>query len=187
IEKILYDEETNPNLFDLNEGKVFRCHILRRSTSTDEDVLLISDIIIFSFHHIAFDGASIDIFFEDLQKAYSTDKSLPCPLFDYIDYSIHEKDMKMDEAKDFWKEHLNGFSNTYLSLPYDRLLDNSNIRTGHGSTVNFELSMDLVDQMLDYMAECETTLFQVGLAAFYTFLFKFTQQTDLCVLTVSAN
>ncbi|CAF4058476.1 unnamed protein product, partial [Rotaria sp. Silwood1] len=37
------------------------------------------------------------------------------------------------------------------------------------------------------MAEHEMTLFQVGLAAFYIFLFKLTQQTDLCVLTISAN
>ncbi|CAF5021252.1 unnamed protein product, partial [Rotaria sp. Silwood1] len=187
VEKILYDEETNPNLFNLNEGKVFRCHVLRRSTSMDQNLLLISDIIIFNFHHIAFDGASIDIFFEDLQIAYSTDKSLPYCLFDYIDYSIHEKDMKIDDTKEFWKQHLNGFSNSYLSLPYDRCPIENNTRSGQGTTIILKLSLDLVNHILTFLKNHDITLHQMGLTVFYIFLFKLTQETDLAILTVTAN
>ncbi|CAF1470753.1 unnamed protein product, partial [Adineta ricciae] len=187
LEKILYDEETNPVLFSVSEGRVFRCHAIRRCLAIDEDLLSPSDIVIFNFHHAAFDGTSIDIFFDDLKKAYSTDESLsPCS-FDYIDYSVHEKEVNMDAARVYWKQHLNGFTKPHLQLPYDHRPDESNIRSGRGSTAIFELSPHIVDDMLNYLTNCETTLFQFGLAAFYAFLFKLTQETDLCILTVSAN
>ncbi|UJR34791.1 hypothetical protein I4U23_027572 [Adineta vaga] len=187
LQEILYDEETNPRLFDLNEGRVFRCHAIRRSVATVGDLLTPSDILIFNFHHAAFDGASIDIFFHNLQYAYSTDRSLPQCSFDYIDYSMHEKETNMDAARVFWKQHLDGFSKPHFQLPYDRRPDDSNIRSGRGSTATFELSSHIVDRMLNHLNECETTLFQLGLATFYAFLFKLTQETDLCILTVSAN
>ena len=187
LENILYDEETNPNLFNLSEGQVFRCHAIRRSWTIDGDLLAPSDILIFNFHHAAFDGTSIDIFFRDLQQAYSTDRSLPPCVLDYIDYSMHEKEMNMNTARIFWKEYLDGFTNAHLQLPYDRRPNDSNIRSGRGSTAIFELSPHIVEHMLNHLTECETTLFQLGLAAFYAFLFKLTHETDLCILTVSAN
>jgi amino acid adenylation domain-containing protein len=187
LHDILYDEETNPALFKLNEGLVFHCSAIRRSVDTDADLLGLSDILIFNFHHAAFDGTSIDIFFRDLEKAYSTGQSLAPDVFDYIDYSMHEKEMNMDEARVYWKQHLNGFANTLLHLPYDRFPKNRNMRSGRGLTVSFGLSQDLVEKMLSFMTEWEMTVFQVGLGAFYVFLFKVTQQIDLCVLTISAN
>ncbi|CAF4978012.1 unnamed protein product, partial [Rotaria sp. Silwood1] len=187
VQKILYDEETNSRLFDLSEGKVFRCHAIRRSTNIDDDVLFPCDILVFNFHHAAFDGASIDIFFHDLQQAYSTDRPLSSCALDYIDYSIHEKDINMDEAKTFWKHHLNDFSNQHLTIPYDHSPTDKNILSGRGTTITIQLSAELVDHMLILIQEHEATLSQLGLTTFYTFLFKLTQQTDLCVLTVSAN
>ena len=187
LSEILYDEETNVTLFDLSKGRVFRCHAIRRSISSDEDFLMPSDIVVFNFHHASFDGSSIDLFFFDLHRAYSSDQPLdPCPL-DYIDYSVYEKEIKMDEARAFWKSHLDGFVSRPLPLPYDRSPVNEAGRSGRGSTVTFDLSSEIVDQMLKFMAEYGVTLFQLGLAAFYAFLFKLTQETDLCVLTVSAN
>ena len=187
LHKILYDEETNVNIFNLNEGKVFRCHVVRRSTSIDEDVVAVSDILVFNFHHIAFDGASIDIFFEDLERAYCSDGVLEKCGFDYIDYSIHEREISLEESKIFWKEHLDGFLNTFLPLPYDRSPAENKTRSGYGITVKSKLSSDVVGHILTFMKEHCVTLHQIGLTAFYTFLFKLTQQTDLTVLTVTAN
>ena len=87
LDQILYDEETNETFFDPSEGRVFRCHAIRRSINSNEDLLMPSDVVIFNFHHIAFDGESVDLFCEDLRIAYSTDQSLKPSIFDYIDYS----------------------------------------------------------------------------------------------------
>jgi non-ribosomal peptide synthetase component F len=179
MQTILYDEETNPGLFSLAEGRVFRCHLVRRSAS--------SDVLIFNFHHIAFDGASIEIFFRDLQHAYSTDAPLEPCVFDYLDYAMHERQMNMDEAKAFWTQHLDGFADTRLRLPYDRCPIDNHTRSGRGTTVVLQLSTELVEPMLNFIAEHHTTLHQLGLTAFYLFLFKLTQETDLTTLTVTAN
>ena len=187
LHELFHNEETNAALFDLSDGRVFRCHIIRKSISSDNDLLTSGNILIFNFHHAAFDGSSIDIFFRDLQRAYTTDNTLePCAL-DYIDYSVYEKQINMDEAKDFWKGHMDGFTNNLLQLPYDRIPRDNNTRSGHGLTVSFDLSQDIVDRILTYIVENDTTLFQFGLSVFYAYLFKLTQETDLCVLSVSAN
>ena len=187
VRKILYDEETNPRLFELNKGRVFRCHAIRRSSTIHIDLLQSSDILVFNFHHVAFDGGSIDLFFQDLKEAYSTDQPLSPCVFHYIDYATHETKMNVDETRAFWKQHFDGFSNYYLPLPYDHSQIDKITASGRGSTVTMQLSTDLVEHLFLLIKEHETTLFQLGLAAFYTFLFKLTQQDDLCVLTVTAN
>jgi non-ribosomal peptide synthetase component F len=187
LEAILFDEQTNGALFDLSKGRVFRCHAIRRKSTKAEDVLEPDDVLIFNFHHAAFDGSSIDIFLRDLRHAYSTNNELKPSALDYIDYSVHEKEMNMDEARAFWKHHLDGFENKILPLPYDRTPFDNNSRSGRGATISFDLSQDITDRIVAYMQTTETTLFQLGLAAFYVFLFKLVQEKHLCVLTVSAN
>ena len=95
--------------------------------------------------------------------------------------------MKMDEAKVFWKEHFDGFVNRPLSLPYDVSPLEKLVRSGRGSTISLDLSSNVVDGIFTSMCANERTLFQLGLSTFYAFLFKLTEEMDLCVLTVSAN
>lgn len=78
LKMIFNDEITNRKHFDINHGRVFRCHVVRRRSSTiiDEDFLAIDDWIIFNFHHIAFDGESEQIFFDDLQQLYELEQKI---------------------------------------------------------------------------------------------------------------
>lgn len=73
VQTILNDEITNRNHFDWNQGRVFRCHVICRRSSTTHniDTILAGDWIIFNFHHAAFDGESEQIFLDDLQEIYS--------------------------------------------------------------------------------------------------------------------
>ena len=80
IEQIFMDEMANQTYFNINQGQVCRCHIVRRHSSTneiDDDLLSIGDWIIFNFHHVAFDGESERIFLDELQKFYSSEPNLP--------------------------------------------------------------------------------------------------------------
>ena len=72
LEAIFDDEATNRSHFDVDNGRVFRCHIVRprRSIPNDNDLLSLDDWIIFNFHHIAFDGESEQIFLADFQHFY---------------------------------------------------------------------------------------------------------------------
>ena len=73
IELIMHNEKRNSQLFDLSEGRVFRCHILRRMPITkNNDILSHKDGVIFNFHHGLFDSPSMDVFLHDLNEAYTT-------------------------------------------------------------------------------------------------------------------
>ena len=74
LQRIIFDEMTNRMHFDLIQGQVCRCHIVRHHSSNntdDDDILTIDDWIIFNFHHVAFDGESVRIFFDELHKFYN--------------------------------------------------------------------------------------------------------------------
>ena len=65
--------------------------------------------VIFVFHHICFDGKSLDIFFKDLFYMKYTSK-LP---YRYIDFTIYENDRikENDESIVFWNEYLSVLKN----------------------------------------------------------------------------
>ncbi|CAF1354197.1 unnamed protein product [Adineta steineri] len=185
LKQILYDEETNRSLFDLEQGRVFRCHILRRSSNNKDDTnLKQNDIILFNFHHTAIDGSSITIFINDLRQAlinqqssYSTEGNIT-----YLDYAQYERMEDWSSARQYWSSVL-----TTLNNSFDQ--QNSSVRTGNGYTVTFDLDYDLVMNLNCFMSQSNSTLFQVGLATFFSFLFKMnnSQQLDFCTGIVVAN
>ena len=69
LDKIIHDEKSNSQYFDLSHGLVSGCHLLYYSSN---DYLEDKDIIIFNFHHTLFDFPSMNIFLNDLDQAYST-------------------------------------------------------------------------------------------------------------------
>ena len=74
---IMHNERSNPHLFNLAQGLVFRCHLVcHRETSTN-NLLYDKDIIIFNFHHAAFDLPSMNLFLHDLHQAYTTGQLTP--------------------------------------------------------------------------------------------------------------
>lgn len=186
LKEIFYDEETNRTLLNPEQGRVFRCHVLHffNGQNHDEDQLKQNDILIFNFHHIAIDGNSIPIFINDLRQALTTHK-LPLDgenVVDYLDYALYERLTDWSDAHLYWTHHLNAFSKSYHQ-------QESAARTGKGHTVTFELDHDLVTKLNHFITESKSTLFQVGLAAFFAFLFKISdsKQIDQCTNIVVMN
>ena len=185
LKKILSDEETNRSLFDLEQGRVFRCHILRRSSNNEDDNnLKQNDIILFNFHHIATDGNSTTLFINDLQQAIKK-QELPYNNKDsitYLDYTQYERLEDWSSAQRYWNDIL---------TTLDNLVDqeNSSVRTGKGYTITFDLDQDIVIKLNHFISQLNMTLFQVGLATFFGFFFKMSnsQQLDFCTGIVVAN
>ncbi len=71
LHNIIYDEQTNSQHFDLAQGRVFRCHIIYYKQISSNHLLQDKDLLIFNFHHALFDFSSMDIFLDDLNKAYT--------------------------------------------------------------------------------------------------------------------
>src|SRR5271163_1464119 len=72
LTNIMHDEKRNSQLFNLAQGLVFRCHLVRHKQFPSNDLLTDKDAIIFNFHHALFDFPSMNVFLHDLDQAYTT-------------------------------------------------------------------------------------------------------------------
>ncbi|CAF4091189.1 unnamed protein product, partial [Adineta steineri] len=192
---LIYGLTNNPDLFSLLNGRVFHCEILRQQKliNEDHDTELINsfDILVIGFHHAAFDRFSREVFFKDLILTYNSDVTLSeeKDLFQYIDYSVHERLMDMTSSREFWHIELKEYNlNRQLSLPVDRHRLSTEQRSGLASVVEMSFDNNISASFLNYASSHQLTPFQLGLATFYTFLFKLTHhQNDLCISGLSAN
>jgi hypothetical protein len=185
------------DLFDLSQGRVIRCHILRHCRPDDDvsfendDLLYKNDFILFSMHHSAFDGTSRAIFLHDLALAYESDCLLPMidNTLQYIDYAVHERVMDVTSSREFWHSQLEGYNlERSLSLPVDRHRSSTGQRSGFASTFQISFDNNISTAFLNYASLHQVTPFQLGLATFYAFLFKLSHgETDLCITSINAN
>ncbi|UJR38885.1 hypothetical protein I4U23_031553 [Adineta vaga] len=201
IKKII----SQPNLFDLSDGHVINCHVLRSRSSTDtfdnDDLLNVNDFILFTIHHAFFDGTSTSIFIRDLSLAYSKSNTSSLTLnddgddetFQYIDYSVHEHLIDMTLSQRFWCSQLHGltFHQVHpLLLVADRQRASSTInqRSGSASFVSLTFDQQSCSAFVNYASNHHLTLFQLALATFYLFLFRLSHlETDLYIATINAN
>ncbi|CAF3062617.1 unnamed protein product [Rotaria sp. Silwood2] len=149
-------------------------------------------MILFNFHHIAFDGNSIDLFLDDLQLAY-TKNHYENLLLQYIDYSVQERELDTSAAEEYWKDLLNDYdADKSLQLGYSNIVNGKSatrqLRTGKGSSFQFQLDHDVIHHMFKHANEAQTTMFQLGLTTYYLFLYKLTNgDVDLCVGSIHLN
>ncbi|CAF4221007.1 unnamed protein product, partial [Adineta steineri] len=76
LNDIIHEENFTPQLFDLAEGLVFRCHLVYYKQISSNNLLSDQDLLIFSFHHALFDFPSMQVFLHDLNQAYTTGQLL---------------------------------------------------------------------------------------------------------------
>ncbi|UJR06882.1 hypothetical protein I4U23_011171 [Adineta vaga] len=171
LNNIIQEEKRNPQLFNLAQG------------------LLLSekDIIIFNFHHAAFDFPSMQIFLHDLNQAYITgqllDDNNDKTNLRYLDYAAIEQQMSMTGAQMFWLDTLhNSKLDQLLPLPYDRYRLANEHRTGRGTSISFDFGQDLSHYFLSYASTNNMSLEYLSLITYFIFLFKLTNgEKDLCI------
>src|ERR1700722_1053494 len=142
-------------LFDLINGCMLHCHIVRHRSKSppNNDFLTENDIILFNIHHSVFDGASTSIFLDNLCVAYDTDITLAVDdnAIQYIDYSVHERQLDMTPSRKFWHSQLDGYDlERRLALPFDRHRLSTDERSGLASVAEFSLDHGLPSSFLTY-------------------------------------
>ncbi|PZD72647.1 Linear gramicidin synthase subunit D [Acaryochloris thomasi RCC1774] len=102
--KILYDDRVEG--FALDQAPLMRVQLVRLSEDTHE--------LIWSFHHLILDGWSLPLVLQTvfqhygaLEKSQSFAALTPCPYRDYIHW-LSKQDQ--DQATQFWRQYLQGFS-----------------------------------------------------------------------------
>ncbi|MEH2024340.1 non-ribosomal peptide synthetase [Nostoc sp.] len=172
--------------FDLANGPILRVLLLRFS---DREHLLI-----WNMHCIVCDGASSDLFYQDLvtiYKALSAGKTSPLtPLpVQYADFTNWQYQWLQGEVLEsqvnYWKQKLEG-NLPIIELPYDRPRPQS-VQTYRGDRAALLLSKSLNHALTDMSQKWGVTLFMTLLAAFELLLYRYSGQEDLLISFASAG
>ncbi|CAF1264219.1 unnamed protein product [Adineta steineri] len=185
LNAILHNEKRNPQLFDLAQGLVFRCHITYYKQISSNHRLSHKDLLIFNFHHALFDSSSMNLFLHDLNQAYITGQLLydDSTNLRYLDYTVIEQQMSMNGAGMFWLDALHDCKlDQPLSLLFDRYRIANEHRTDRGTSISFDFGHDLSHEFLLHASSNNISLEHLALTTYYVFLFKITNgEKDLCI------
>ena len=171
--------------FDLCQGRPIRAKLLRLA----EDDHLLAIVM----HHIASDGWSYGILFNELSSlytAFSQGKSSPLPDLpvQYADYAIWQRDWLQGEAlisqMDYWKQQLHG-APELLELPTD--YQRPATHSLRGGRLDKILPAELVEDLEALSRREGVTLFMTLLAAVKLLLYRHTGQPDIVVGIPSAG
>jgi amino acid adenylation domain-containing protein len=171
--------------FDLASEPLIRATVLKLTET--EYVLLLN------IHHIVWDGHSLGIILRELAAFYSAfcnDSSLELPSLplQYPEFTFWQRQRLtgdvLDAQRAYWQQQLLD-APALLELPTDRVRGVT--QTFRGAHQRFVLSKELTEALMSLSQRRRVTLFMTLLAAFQTLLYRYTEQTDLCIGTQIAN
>jgi len=178
-------EEEVTKGFNLNSGPLIRCRLLRLSST--EHVLL------FTVHHIVFDGWSTSILINEVATLYQANVSdCEANLADlevqYVDYALWQREWLsgevMQHQQAYWKKQLANLPGA-LELPLD--YPRPAIQSNQGAIETFELNAELSEQVTAICKIHHVTPFMTLLSVFMMLMQRYSGQTDICVGTPIAN
>ncbi len=178
IQNLILEEAQRP--FDLKIGPLFRFLLIRFQKN--------KHLFLLNFHHIIFDGYSLNVFLEELKSFYEahkvkktdTLKPLNMQYIDYIYWQNHhyEKDIE-EEQGNWWVKRLRD-APAFLNLPLDR--PRPPVQTSNGALFEFLiLNSRQLAALKRLSQENRTTIFTTLLAAFHVFLYRYTAQNDFII------
>jgi len=146
-------------------------------------------LVLFSAHHIAWDGSSLQILYRELKSLYEAlcaghEAALPPLPIQYGDFA-HWHNQRLegplaDTLQSYWKQQLEG-SPLVLQLPTDK--PRPLIQQFYGRKRIFDLDSGLIAAARALSVSSKTTLYVTLLASFTAFLHAITGQDDLLIAT----
>ncbi|TBR56738.1 non-ribosomal peptide synthetase [Westiellopsis prolifica IICB1] len=149
-------------------------------------------VLLFTVHHIVFDGWSIEIFLREvtsLYQAFCAGKPSPLPELpiQYADFAIWQRQWLQGETLKsqltYWQQQLAQIS--LLELPTDN--PRPPIQSFRGASEPFFLPANLTEALKTLSNREGVTLFMTLLAAFKTLLYRYSGQNDVVVGSPIAN
>ncbi|MBD2453057.1 amino acid adenylation domain-containing protein [Nostoc sp. FACHB-87] len=183
VQQFLTEQSQQP--FDLTKGPLLRAELLR--LAPQEHILLLE------MHHIISDGWSSEVFLQEIASLYKafltgTASSLPEISIQYKDFAHWQRQWLQGEILQtqlsYWKKQLQDIP-AALQLPTDR--PRPTVQTSNGAQQSLELSEVLINRLKAIAHQKGVTLYMLLLAAFQTFLYRYTGQDDIAVGSPIAN
>jgi amino acid adenylation domain-containing protein len=182
-QRLAVEEAQHP--FNLAIGPMLRGLLLH--TEEAEHILLLT------VHHIAFDGWSGSVLFQELAalyEAFCTNQPSPLPelVVQYADFASWQRQWLQGEVQKtqftYWKQQLQG-APAVLEIPLDYPRPPS--QSFRGAKQLLELPKSLSSALKGLSQKEGVSLFMTLLAAFQTLLYRYTNQQDLVVGSPIAN
>ncbi|HYH79663.1 MAG TPA: amino acid adenylation domain-containing protein, partial [Longimicrobium sp.] len=183
VEQLSGKEASRP--FDLARGPVLRCALLRLGAA--------ESVVLFTLHHIASDGWSMEILQREVTALYAArvsgdDADLPDLPVQYADYAVWQRRWLEGEVLErqlgYWKERLAG-APAVLELPIDH--PRPSVAGGRGAGHGFELRPELSAALRELSRREGATLFMTMLAAWQMLLARYGAGDDVPVGTPVAG
>ncbi|MUL39088.1 non-ribosomal peptide synthetase [Gloeocapsopsis dulcis] len=183
VQQFLTKQSQQP--FDLTQGPLLRAKLL--CLALQEHILLLE------MHHIISDGWSSEVFLQEMASLYKaflagTASPLAEISIQYKDFAQWQREWLQGEILQtqlsYWKQQLEGIP-TALQLPTDRI--RPAVQTSQGAIQSIELSEAVIKELKVIARQEGVTLFMLLLAAFQTFLYRYTGQDDIAVGSPIAN
>jgi amino acid adenylation domain-containing protein len=150
-------------------------------------------VLVFTVHHIVFDGWSVNILFRELEilyRAFSEGRPSPLPELpvQYVDYAAWQRGwlsgQVLEQQLAYWRGQLAG-APAVIELPHDR--PRPGVQTFRGANRSAGLPGDAARRLMALSREEGATSFMTMLAAFYALLFHYSGQERIAVGTPIAN
>ncbi len=170
---------------DLENGPVFRFYSIRLSKDTF--------ILLFVIHHIACDAWSINIFFHEFFKIYSSRlNGLKTDLnkipMQYTDFVTEQQRLlntpNGEKLFSFWKKRINGFPQR-LTLPLD--FERPSIQKFTGDSIFINIEGGHYDRLTEFAKDNKISLYSVLLSTFQILLMAKSGQTEILLGTIAAG
>lgn len=159
--------------FKLDEAPLMRAALI--SCAADVHYVMLD------FHHIAVDGVSMHLFFEDWSKQYSGEELSPQAV-QFKDFAVwygkQNNTARNQTLQQYWSSLLTG-ELPILQLPTDK--ERPDIQSFKGDTLSVQLDSQLTERLKKLAADSDTTLYMILLAAYNVLLFRYTGQEDIIV------
>lgn len=171
--------------FDIQKGPLWRCVLV--TLSPNQTVMLLV------FHHIIFDGWSIRVLGNDINKAYAAFLQGEEPSFDklpiqYADYAMWQVESQSEELLQeqisYWVGQLKD-APPVLALPTD--YTRPAVQQFKGDTQTLHISSQLHSQLKRLGSKSNASLFMVLLSAFDVLMSRYTNKQDFVVGSAIAN
>ena len=174
-------EEYGQIVFPLEERPPWSATLVRLSENLH--------VLLFTIHHIAADGWSMKILFDEWAAAYDAYATgrhpelepLPIQYTDYVKW-LHSPEYTkiVDRQLDYWLGTLKG-APQFLDMPTDFARPHRKVTKGN--EFPFALPNVLMRKVEAIATQERVTVYTVLLAAFYVLLYRYTKQEDLLIGT----
>ncbi|MBD2690473.1 non-ribosomal peptide synthetase [Anabaena catenula] len=170
--------------FDFTQAPLLRCTLLQLGEQ--------EHILLFTIHHIVFDGWSQGVLISEIAALYSgfvVGKPSPLPALpiQYADFAVWQRQYLQGERREtlliYWKQQLANLP--VLQLPTTR--PRAEVKTNRGASHTFLIPVTISQQLKQLSQQENVTLFMTLLASFKILLQRYTNQDDIVVGTDVAN